>query len=184
VLATAVLWIVSRGKWSDAIVDSGTEWIYADALARGQMLYRDALYWFGPFTPYFQAAFFRLFGSSFSTLVLCGLAGRSACYGRCSSLSAVTGRREAICGRPRDPALLFMPNSGGAILGMDTGWHPPASRCWDAPRVAARSAGRTPRCIGAESARAWPAHCTDGGVRSCRCSPLVLAHSRLSRTCS
>ncbi len=38
--ATAGLWIVSRGKWSDAIIDSGTEWIYADALERGQKLYR------------------------------------------------------------------------------------------------------------------------------------------------
>jgi hypothetical protein len=55
-VTTAGLWIVSRGKWSEAIIDSGTEWIYADALARGEMLYGDVLYWFGPFTPYFQAA--------------------------------------------------------------------------------------------------------------------------------
>ena len=38
----------------------------------GQMLYRDVVYWFGPFTPFYHALFFRLFGSSFSTLVLAG----------------------------------------------------------------------------------------------------------------
>ena len=126
-LATGVLYAVSRGKWSDAIIDSGTDWVYADALARGEMLYRDVLYWFGPFTPYFQAAFFRLFGSSFSTLALCGLAGASgvllALY---FALRRVTGRREAILWTALAiPALVFMPNSGGAILGMGYRiWHP------------------------------------------------------------
>jgi len=69
VLASVGLFLVSRGKWSDAIIDSGREWIVPDALARGDLLYRDVVYWFGPFTPYFHAAFFRIFGSSFSTLV-------------------------------------------------------------------------------------------------------------------
>src|SRR6266542_1810831 len=125
--ATGVLYAVSRGKWSDAIIDSGTEWVYADALARGEMLYRDVLYWFGPFTPYFQAAFFCLFGSSFSTLALCGLAGASgvllALY---FALRRVTARREAILWTALAiPALVFMPNSGGAILGMGYRiWHP------------------------------------------------------------
>ena len=63
--ATAALFIVSRGKWSDPLIDSGREWIVPDALARGDLLYRDVVYWFGPFTPYFQAAFMRLFGSSY-----------------------------------------------------------------------------------------------------------------------
>lgn len=126
-LATAVLWIVSRGKWSDAIVDTGTEWIYADALARGQMLYRDVLYWFGPFTPYFQSAFFRIFGSTFSTLALCGVAGAfGVLWALFFALRRVTGRREAILWAGLAiPALVFMPNSGGAILGMGYRiWHP------------------------------------------------------------
>lgn len=125
--ATAALWIVSRGKWSDAIIDSGTEWIYADALARGQLLYRDVVYWFGPFTPYFQAAFFRLFGASFSTLALCGLAGAAGVLAALHfALRRVTGRREALLWTALAvPALVFMPNSGGAIIGMGYRiWHP------------------------------------------------------------
>jgi hypothetical protein len=126
-IATVALFLVSRGKWSDAIVDTGTEWIYADALARGQMLYRDVVYWFGPFTPYFQAGFFRLFGSSFSTLALCGLAGAFGVLGALHfALRRVTGRREAMLWTALAiPALVFMPNSGGAILGMGYRiWHP------------------------------------------------------------
>ncbi len=152
-LATAALWIVSRGKWSDAIIDSGTEWIYADALARGQVLYRDVVYWFGPFTPYFQAAFFRLFGSSFSTLALSGLAGAfgvlRALY---FALARVTGRREAgLWTALAIPALVFMPNSGGAILGMGYRiWHPAGfalSGCALASLPGSR--GNALRCFGA-----------------------------------
>ena len=151
--ATAVLWIVSRGKWSDAIVDTGTEWIYADALARGQMLYRDVLYWFGPFTPYFQAAFFCLFGSSFSTLALCGVAGAFGVL--CAlqfALARVTGRREALLWTALAiPALIFMPNSGGAILGMGYRiWHPAGFAllgCGLASLPGSR--GNTLRCLGA-----------------------------------
>src|SRR5690349_20924591 len=73
IAATILLFLVSRGKWSDAIVDSGREWIVPDALARGDVLYRDVVYWFGPFTPYAHAALFRIFGSSFQTLVLAGV---------------------------------------------------------------------------------------------------------------
>jgi len=125
-LATAGLFIVSRGKWSDAIIDSGTEWIHPDALARGEMLYRDDLYWFGPFTPYFQAAVFRLFGSSFATLAVCGLAGAAGVLAALYfALRRVTDRCEAFLWTALAiPALVFMPNSGGAILGMGNRiWH-------------------------------------------------------------
>ena len=54
--ATAALFLVSRGLWSDPLIDSGREWIVPDALARGELLYRDVAYWFGPFTPYWHAA--------------------------------------------------------------------------------------------------------------------------------
>src|ERR1700693_3947738 len=96
-VATVGLFVVSRGKWSDALIDSGTEWIYADALARGEMLYRDVVYWFGPFTPYFQAAFFRLFGSSFTTLALCGIVGASGVLAALYfALRCVVDRSEAV----------------------------------------------------------------------------------------
>jgi hypothetical protein len=126
VLATAGLFWVSRGKWSDAIIDSGREWIVPDALARGDMLYRDVVYWFGPFTPYVHAGFFRLFGSSFRTLVVAG------CCGAAGVLAALYLALRQVSDRASSaawtvlaiPALVFMPQAGGAILGMGYRiWH-------------------------------------------------------------
>ncbi len=169
VLATTVLWLVSRGKWSDAIIDTGTEWIYADALARGEMLYRDVLYWFGPFTPYFQAAFFRLFGSTFSTLALCGLAGASGVLlALFFALQRVTGRREAILWTALAiPALVFMPNSGGAILGMGYRiWHPAGFALVACGLASLRGSRRnTLRCLGAGACVGFAGLCrTEWGV--------------------
>ncbi|MFN2385264.1 MAG: ArnT family glycosyltransferase [Thermoanaerobaculia bacterium] len=125
--ASIALFAVSRGKWSDAIIDTGSEWGYPDALARGELLYRDVVYWFGPFTPYFHALFFRLFGSSFGTLVLAGIVGSLGILASFFlALRRVTGRRAAwIWTGIAIPALVFMPNSGGSILGMGYRiWHP------------------------------------------------------------
>jgi hypothetical protein len=125
--ATAALWIASRGKWSDAIIDTGTEWIYADSLAHGDLLYRDLIYWFGPFTPYYQAAFLRAFGSGFPALVIAGIVGSlgtiAALY---FLLRRVTGRLEAIAWTGLAiAALVFLPDAGGSILGMGYRiWHP------------------------------------------------------------
>ncbi len=125
-LATLGLYVLSRGKWSDPIIDSGREWIVPDALARGDLLYRDVVYWFGPFTPYFHAMFFRLFGSGLRTLVSAGIVGAAGVLG-CLHLALlrVTGRREAWGWTVLAvPALVFMPNAGGAILGMGYRmWH-------------------------------------------------------------
>jgi hypothetical protein len=125
--ATAGLWIASRGKWSDAIIDTGTEWIYADSLARGDLLYRDLIYWFGPFTPYFQAAFLRVFGSGFPALVIAGVVGSLATLAALYALlRRVTGRWEAIAWTGLAvAALVFLPDAGGSILGMGYRiWHP------------------------------------------------------------
>jgi hypothetical protein len=126
-LASAGLFFVSKGKWSDAIIDSGTEWLYADALAGGALLYRDVVYWFGPFTPYFQSIFFRLLGSSFSTLAFSGAAGACGILAALHfALRLLTDRRGAwLWTALAVPTLVFMPNSGGAILGMGYRiWHP------------------------------------------------------------
>jgi len=125
-LATVAVWIVSRGKWGHAIVDSGREWIVPECLARGEMLYRDVVYWFGPLTPYFHALLFRLFGSSFQTLMLAGvLASIAVLAALFIALRRVTGRAEAVLGTALAiPVLIFMPGSGGAILGMGYRiWH-------------------------------------------------------------
>ncbi len=125
-LATSALYAVSRGKWSDPIIDSGREWIVPDALARGELLYRDVVYWFGPFTPYFQAAFFWLFGSGLRTLVLAGAVGSLATLAALYyALRAVTLRAEAALWTALAiPALVFMPNAGGSLFGMGFRiWH-------------------------------------------------------------
>lgn len=124
--ATVALFVVSRGKWSDALVDSGREWIVPDTLSRGGLLYRDVVYWFGPFTPYFHAAFFEVLGSSFRTLVVAGVVGSIGVLAALhAALRAVTGKAEAALWTALAvPALVFMPNAGGSILGMGYRmWH-------------------------------------------------------------
>ncbi|HVE65811.1 MAG TPA: hypothetical protein VNC59_04460 [Thermoanaerobaculia bacterium] len=124
--ATVALFAVSRGKWSDALVDSGREWIVPDALASGDLLYRDVVYWFGPFTPYFHASFFALLGSSFRTLVIAGVVGSLGALAALNfALRGVAGRCEAALWTALAvPALVFMPNGGGSILGMGYRmWH-------------------------------------------------------------
>jgi hypothetical protein len=140
--ATAALFFVSRGKWSDAIIDSGREWIVPDALSRGQLLYRDVVYWFGPFTPYAHALAFRLFGSSFVTLVAAGAVASVAILAALFLvLRRVAGHRQAAAWTALAvPALVFMPHAGGLLLGM-------GYRIWHAAgfalaAVLAASAGR------------------------------------------
>ena len=126
-VATAALFLVSLGKWSDPIVDTGSEWTYADALARGELLYRDVIYWFGPFTPYFQALFLKLFGSSFVSLALSGIVGSLGTLAALGwAVRRVAGRRQAFLWTALAvPTLVFMPNAGGSILGMGyRSWHP------------------------------------------------------------
>lgn len=124
--ASVALFLVSRGKWSHAIIDSGREWIVPDALARGELLYGDVVYWFGPFTPYFHAAFFRVIGSGFGTLVVAGVVASLAVIGALFfALRRVVTFREAFLWTAiATAALVWMPYSGGAILSMGYRmWH-------------------------------------------------------------
>ena len=144
--ATAVLFVVSRGKWSDALIDSGREWIVPDALARGELLYRDVVYWFGPFTPYFQAAFLKAFGSGFPALVAAGAVSAAVALVLLHVLlRRVAGRRAAALWTALAiPALVFMPNAGGALLGMGYRiWHAAAFTL-----AAVALSSRPPRRIG------------------------------------
>lgn len=125
-VASVGLFLISRGKWSDALIDSGNVWIIPFTISRGELLYRDVVYWFGPFTPYFHGAIFRVFGPSFSTLVLAGIVGSIATLAALYySLRRVASRTEAVLWSALAiPALVFMPNSGGAVLGMGYRmWH-------------------------------------------------------------
>ncbi|HYB54371.1 MAG TPA: glycosyltransferase family 39 protein [Thermoanaerobaculia bacterium] len=181
---TALLWVVSRGKWSDPLIDSGREWIVPDALARGALLYRDVVYWFGPFTPYFQAGFFRLFGSSFSSLVAAGLVTTAACAAALYlSLRRVTGRREAAlwCSLAV-PALFFMPHAGGSILGMGYRMWQAAAFALLAVSAAVPARGRVGVLVFSGALAALSGLCrTEWGIAAACAVLLAVARSRGER---
>jgi hypothetical protein len=118
--ATIGLFVVSRGKWSDALIDSGREWIVPDALSRGELLYRDVVYWVGPFTPYLHALWMRVFGSSFSTLAMSGGLDSAAMLAALFvSIRKLVGRAPAFLWTMLAiPVIVFMPGSGGILIGM------------------------------------------------------------------
>ena len=66
--ATVMLWL-SWGKWPDVLVDFGRELYVPWMLAEGKVLYRDLMYFNGPLSPYLNALWFVLFGTSLRTLV-------------------------------------------------------------------------------------------------------------------
>lgn len=135
-IATVALFLVSRGKWSDALIDSGNVWMIPFTISQGALLYRDVVYWFGPFTPYFHGAVFRILGPTFSTLVVAGLLGSIATIAALYyATRRVASRTQALLWSAfAIPALLFMPKSGGAILGM-------GYRMWHAATFALLSVG-------------------------------------------
>lgn len=182
--SVGVLWTVSRGKWSDPLIDTGREWIVPDALARGGLLYRDVVYWFGPFTPYFHAAFFRIFGSSLQTLVAAGVVATAGCLAALFlALSRVTGRREAfLWSALAIPALFFMPNAGGSLLGMGYRiWHAAAFALL-AVWAAARGGSRPSWLLLAGALAGLSGLCrTEWGLASAAAVLLVIGLRRPSR---
>jgi hypothetical protein len=66
--AIVMLWL-SWGKWPDVLVDFGRELYVPWMLAEGKVLYRDLMYFNGPLSPYLNAVWFVLFGTSLRTLV-------------------------------------------------------------------------------------------------------------------
>ena len=68
---TALTW----RKWPDMLVDCGLQLYIPWRISTGAVLYRDLAYMTGgPFSQYFDALLFRLFGVSFLTLALANLA--------------------------------------------------------------------------------------------------------------
>lgn len=65
-LAAALTW----RKWPDLLVDFGTQLYIPWRITHGAVLYRDLFYFAGgPFSQYFNALLFAIFGVSFSTLI-------------------------------------------------------------------------------------------------------------------
>ncbi len=185
VAGSVALFLVSRGLWSDPLIDSGREWIVPDALSRGELLYRDVAYWFGPLTPYLHAAFFSALGSSFTTLVVAG------CVGAAAALAALyLALRRVTEGSPGQallwtalaiPALVFMPNAGGAILGMGFRiWH--AATCGLLAIVLAsraESRGQDLAAVAAGALAALSGLCrTEWGLAAFSAAALVLLRVR------
>jgi hypothetical protein len=65
---------VSWRKWGDVSVDTGRELDLPRRLAEGQLLYRDARFYYGPLAPYVNALLYRLFGVHLDVLVWAGVA--------------------------------------------------------------------------------------------------------------
>ena len=70
----AALSVWSWRKWADPFVDFGRQLYIPWQLANGKVLYRDIAHLFGPLSQYFNAALFRIFGVSLTTLIFSNLA--------------------------------------------------------------------------------------------------------------
>src|SRR4030042_3481929 len=60
-------------KWPDILIDFGRELYIPWQLASGKVLYKDIAFFNGPFSQYFNALIFYLFGTSFINLVFSNL---------------------------------------------------------------------------------------------------------------
>jgi dolichyl-phosphate-mannose-protein mannosyltransferase len=68
------LTIATWRKWPDVLIDFGRELYVPWQLSTGKVLYSEIAYFNGPFSPYFNALLFRIFGVSLTTLILSNLA--------------------------------------------------------------------------------------------------------------
>jgi 4-amino-4-deoxy-L-arabinose transferase-like glycosyltransferase len=67
-----VLLAVSWQRWTSVIADSGRELDLPLRLLRGEALYRDVHFLYPPFSPYFNALLYRLFGPHLGVLQISG----------------------------------------------------------------------------------------------------------------
>src|SRR3954462_7455293 len=72
-LANLVMLLWFWGRAPDPIIDFGREIYMPWRITEGQHLYRDFTYFNGPFSPYFNAAVFKIFGVSLQTLAITNL---------------------------------------------------------------------------------------------------------------
>ncbi len=64
---------VSWRRWGDLIVDTGRELELPRRLAAGELLYRDARFYYGPLAPYLNAALYKIFGVHADVLMWAGI---------------------------------------------------------------------------------------------------------------
>src|SRR5262245_29784993 len=88
----------SWGTWTDVLVDFGRELYVPWQLAQGKVLYRDIAHFNGPLSSYVNALWFRLFGVSLRTIVLCNIAIIGLFLGLCYDvLRRIGGKLSAAC---------------------------------------------------------------------------------------
>ncbi|HEX7508657.1 MAG TPA: glycosyltransferase family 39 protein [Polyangia bacterium] len=59
------------GRWPDLLIDFSRDLYTSAQLAEGKVLYRDIAFFTGPLSPYLNALWLRLFGTSLRTLAVC-----------------------------------------------------------------------------------------------------------------
>ena len=69
----AVLLALSWQKWADLAIDGGREMNTPLRLLRGERLYSDVYYLYGPLAPYLNAGLYAVFGTHLNTLYAAGV---------------------------------------------------------------------------------------------------------------
>ncbi len=67
------LLVLTWRKWPHVLVDFGRELYVPWQITEGALLYRDVAYFNGPFSPYFNAGLFYIFGVSLTTLIVANI---------------------------------------------------------------------------------------------------------------
>jgi hypothetical protein len=75
ILLFAIVSAISWQTWANPVIDGGREMNTPLRLLRGEMLYSQAYYLYGPFAPFFNALLFKIFGIHLNVLYAAGLAG-------------------------------------------------------------------------------------------------------------
>jgi 4-amino-4-deoxy-L-arabinose transferase-like glycosyltransferase len=68
----AVLFAISSKEWADLAIDGGREMNTPLRLLRGELIYADVYYLYGPLAPYVNAALYAVFGVHLNTLYAAG----------------------------------------------------------------------------------------------------------------
>lgn len=72
-MVTAIMLAWTWDRWPNLLIDFGRDLYTAAQLAQGKVLYRDIAFFTGPLSPYLNAMWFRLFGATLQTLVMCNV---------------------------------------------------------------------------------------------------------------
>jgi hypothetical protein len=71
--ATLIMLAWTWGRWPDLLIDFSRDLYTATQLAHGRVLYRDIAFFTGPLSPYLNACWLRIFGTSLHALVALNL---------------------------------------------------------------------------------------------------------------